>query len=114
MVYQKDYTTIYKINGREYEVTAPALFDSETGEMIPNLELDDQAAEIARARYRKDMGLISPTDLKMYRAKLGLSLQVLAKMTGLNPNTIALYEAGAFPTKVNNQLLKSIIAPDQK
>ena len=37
MVYQKDYTTIYTINGREYEVTAPALFDSETDEMIPDV-----------------------------------------------------------------------------
>lgn len=50
MVYQKDYTTIYKINGREYEVTASVLFDSETGEMIPNLELDDQAAELSLPR----------------------------------------------------------------
>ncbi|MEO5285994.1 type II toxin-antitoxin system antitoxin SocA domain-containing protein [Limosilactobacillus allomucosae] len=112
MVYQKDYTTIYKINGREYEVTAPALFDSETGEMIPNLELDDQAAEIARAQYRKDMGLISPTDLKMYRAKVGLSQRNLAELTGLSPNTIALYEAGAFPTKANNHLLKTLINND--
>ena len=36
----------------------------------------------------------------------------LAELTGLSPNTIALYEAGAFPTKANNRLLKSLIAND--
>ena len=112
MVYQKDYTTIYTINGREYEVTAPALFDSETDEMIPDVELDDQAAEIARQRYRDDLGLLSPNDLKKYRAKIGLTQRNLAELTGLSPNTIALYEAGAFPTKANNHLLKALINND--
>lgn len=112
MVYQKDYTTIYTINGREYEVTAPALFDSETGEMISDVELDDQAAEIARQKYRDDLGLLSPNDLKNYRAKIGLTQRNLAELTGLSPNTIALYEAGAFPTKANNRLLKALINND--
>lgn len=112
MVYQKNMTTTYTINEREYTVTAPALFDSETDELIPNKELDDQAAEIARQQYRDDMGLLSPKDLKQYRAKVGLSQRNLAELTGLSPNTIALYESGAFPTKANNRLLKSIIAND--
>lgn len=34
----------------------------------------------------------------------------LAELTGLSPNTIALYEAGVFPTKANSRLLKSFIA----
>lgn len=112
MVYQKNFTTIYTINGHEYSVTAPALFDSNTNELIPNKELDDQAAEIARQHYRNDMGLLSPQELKQYRAKVGLSQRNLAELTGLSPNTIALYEAGAFPTKANNRLLKSLIASD--
>lgn len=112
MVYQKNFTTTYTINGHEYTVTAPALFDSNTNELIPDKELDDQAAEIARQRYRDDMGLLSPQDLKQYRAKVGLSQRNLAELTGLSPNTIALYEAGAFPTKANNRLLKSLIASD--
>ncbi|MFM9745778.1 helix-turn-helix domain-containing protein, partial [Streptomyces brasiliscabiei] len=41
------------------------------------------------------MGLLSPTELKKYRAKVGLSQRNLAELTGLSPNTIALYEAGA-------------------
>lgn len=112
MAYQKEFTTTYTINGHEYKVTAPALFDSNTDELIPNKKLDDQAAEIARQQYRDEMGLLSPKEIKQYRAKVGLSQRNLAELTGLSPNTIALYEAGAFPTKANNRLLKSLIAND--
>ncbi|MEY8585164.1 type II toxin-antitoxin system antitoxin SocA domain-containing protein [Lactobacillus sp. AN1001] len=113
MTYQKDFTTTYTINGHEYTVTAPALFDSNTNELIPDKELDDKAAEIARQQYRNDMGLVTPKDLKEYRAKLGISQRNLAELTGLSPNTVALYESGAFPTTANNKLLKSLINNDE-
>lgn len=41
MIYKKDFTTTYAINGHEYTVTAPALFDSNTNELIPDKKLDD-------------------------------------------------------------------------
>ncbi len=109
MIYEKDFTTTYTINGHEYTVTAPALFDSNTNELIPDKKLDDKATEIARQQYRNDMGLVTPKDLKEYRAKLGISQRKLAESTGLSPNNIALYESGAFPTTANNKLLKSLI-----
>lgn len=113
MTYKKDFTTTYTINGHEYTVTAPALFDSKTNKIIPDKKLDDQAAEIAREQYRKDMGFLSPADLKEYRARVGLSQRNLAELTGLSPNTIALYEAGAFPTTANNRMLKSLMNDDE-
>lgn len=109
MVYQKDFTTTYTINGHHYTVKAPALFDSKTNELLPCKILDDQAAEIARQKYRDEMNLISPNEIKQYRTKVGLTQFDLAKLTGLNKEIIALYEAGAFPTKTNNKLLKSVI-----
>ena len=112
MAYKKNYTSTYTINGHEYTVTAPALFDSKTNELIPDKKLDDQAAEMARQQYRNEMGLLSPREIKEYRTKVGLSQRNLAELTGLSPNTIALYEAGAFPTKANNRLLKSLIVND--
>lgn len=109
MTYQKDFTTTYTIAGHEYTVTAPALFDSVTNKIMPDNKLDDQAAEIAREQYRNDMGLVSPTIIKKFRTKNKLSQRDLAKITGLSVNTIALYEAGAFPTETNNQILKSLM-----
>src|SRR5699024_1979261 len=105
-------TTIYTINGRKYQVTAPALFDSKTNKQIPDDKLDDNAIKIARQMYRDDMGLISPEDLKKYRSKVGISQRDLAEITGLSPNTIALYEAGEFPTVANNRMLKSLFNND--
>lgn len=112
MSYEKDCTTIYTINGRKYQVTAPALFDSKTNKQIPDDKLDDNAIKIARQMYRDDMGLISPEDLKKYRSKVGISQRDLAEITGLSTNTIALYEAGEFPTVANNRMLKSLFNND--
>lgn len=112
MTYQKDYTTTYTINGREYEITAPALFcsdTSDTDEIISDVELDDQAAEIARQKYRDDMGLIGPDELKAYRKKTGLTQQELADLVGISHNVITLYKAGAFPTQENNRRLKAVM-----
>ena len=77
MAYQKNFTTTYIINGREYRITAPALFDSETHEILADLELDDRAAEMARSQYRIDMGLLTPQKIKDYRTKIGLTQEEL-------------------------------------
>lgn len=109
MIVRKNYTTVYTIDGHEYKVTAPALINEKTGEPVADKELDDTAAEKAREMHRKDMGFFSPKDLKNYRQRTGLSQKNLAELTGLSLNTIALYEAGAFPTVANNKMLKVLI-----
>ena len=112
MAYQKNFTTTYIINGREYRITAPALFDSETHEILADLELDDRAAEMARSQYRVDMGLLTPQEIKDYRTKIGLTQEELSELTNLNPQLIAIYEAGEFPSKKDNQVLNSLIKSD--
>lgn len=113
MTYIKDYTTTYEINGHEYTITAPARFDSATNEVVMDKKLDDTAAGMARAKYRQDLGLISPDKLKDYRKRTGFSQRNLAELTGLSPNSIALYESGEFPTTANNRILKSLISNDE-
>ncbi|MDN6595932.1 MAG: DUF4065 domain-containing protein [Lentilactobacillus parabuchneri] len=110
--YVKDYTNTFLIHGHEYSVTAPARFDSETHELVEDSELDDQAVEIANAMYRQEMSLVSPMDIKKYRAKIGLSQREFAKLLGWSPNTVAMYETGAFPSEANNQLLKALMSDD--
>ena len=112
MPYQKEYTSTFEIKGHRYSVTAPALFDSETDELIPDKQLDDRAAEMARQLHRERFGLLNPADLKKYRARVGLSQRNLAELTGLSPNAIALYEAGEFPTPANNRLLEAVMGND--
>jgi len=112
MAYQNNFTTTYIINGREYRITAPALFDSETHEILADLELDDRAAEMAPSQYRVDMGLLTPQEIKDYRTKIGLTQEELSELTNLNPQLIAIYEAGEFPSKKDNQVLTSLIKSD--
>lgn len=110
MSYIKNFTTEYSFDGKTYKITAPARFDAVTGQPIYDAELDERATEMARQAYREDMGLVSPADLKNFRDEFGLFQRDLAKITGLNVNTVALYEAGAFPSEDDNKLLKDLLS----
>lgn len=110
MSYIKNFTTEYLFGGKTYKITAPARFDAETDQPIYDAELDERATEMARQAYRNDIGLVSPAELKGFRDKFGLSQRDLAELTGLSMNTIALYEAGAFPSEDDNKLLKNLIS----
>lgn len=108
--YIKDHTNTFNIHGHQYTVTAPARFDSDTNKLIDDTKLDDRAVEIANSMYRDEMHLVLPEDIKKYRAKLGLSQREFAKLLGWSPNTVALYETGAFPSESNNKLLKALMS----
>lgn len=110
--YIKDFTNTYVIHGEDYVVTSPARFDSETDEIIDDLELDEAAVEKAHEMYRKENGLVSPTEIKNYRARIGLSQREFAKLLGWSPNTVALYETGAFPSESNNKMLQTLFLND--
>ncbi|GAX07117.1 hypothetical protein IWT25_02465 [Secundilactobacillus pentosiphilus] len=111
--YIKDYTNTFVIKGHSYTVTAPARFDSKTNELLDDFELDDRAAEKANEMYREEFNLLSPKEIKDFRNRLTLSQRDFAKLIGVSPNTIALYEAGAFPTTAHNRLLKSLMYDDR-
>lgn len=112
MSYIKNFTTEYSFGEKTYKITAPARFEAETDQPIYDAELDECATEMARQAYRDDLGLVSPADLKRFRDKFGLSQFDLAELTGLSMKAIALYEAGAFPSEENNELLKVLISTD--
>lgn len=110
MSYIKNFTTEYSFDGKTYKITAPARFDDETDQPIYDAELDERATEMARQAYRNDMGLVSPVDLKRFRDKFGLSQRDLTELTGLSVKTVALYEAGAFPSEDDNKMLKDLLS----
>jgi len=111
--YVKNYTNTFMIHDHEYTVTAPARFDCKTHQIIADNELDDVAIELANQQYRDQFKLVMPREIKAYRAKIRLSQRELAELLGWSPNTVALYETGAFPSKANNKLLKALIAQPQ-
>lgn len=113
MSYIANYTNTYDIRGHEIEITAPARFDDQTHEVIPDLKLDDQAAKLALEKFRKIYGVVSPEKMKNLRKKWNLSQRKFAKVLGWSPSTVALYETGAIPNVSNNRLLKILIKDDK-
>lgn len=107
--YIQDYTNTFDIRGIEISVTAPARFDSKTHKLVDDMELDDQALELAKDKYRQKFNIVTPADIKNLRKKWKLSQRAFAKVIGWSPSTIALYEAGEIPTTGNNRLLKILI-----
>ena len=69
MSYIANYTNTYDIRGHEIEITAPASFDDQTHEVIPDLKLDDQVAKLALEKFRKIYGVVSPEKMKNLRKK---------------------------------------------
>lgn len=111
--YVKDYTNTFDIRGIEIEVTAPARFDSQTGKIVADMQLDNQAIKLAQDKFRKQFDFVSPNDIKNLRKKWNLSQKQLAEVIGWSPSTVALYEVGEIPTKSNNRLLKILIKDNQ-
>ena len=111
--YVKDYTNTFDIRGIEIEVTAPARFDSQTGKIVADMQLDNQAIKLAQDKFRKQFDFVSPNDIKNLRKKWNLSQKQLAEVIGWSPSTVALYEGGEIPTKSNNRLLKILIKDNQ-
>lgn len=111
--YIKDYTNTFIIHDHEYKVTAPARFECGSDRLLDDNQLDDHAVEMANQMYRDDQGIVSPIEIKNYRAKIGLNQREFAELLGWSPNTVALYETGAFPSKANNKLLKALMKDAQ-
>ncbi|WP_367376943.1 helix-turn-helix domain-containing protein [Levilactobacillus cerevisiae] len=82
--------------------------------MLDDNELDDAAVEIANQKYRDEFGLITPQEIRSYRDKLNLSQHDFAELLGVNPDTIVLYEVGAFPSKTDNRMIKALFAEDER
>lgn len=113
MSYIANCTNTYDIRWHEIEITAPARFDDQTHEVIPDLELDDRAAKLALEKFRQIYGVVSPEKMKNLRKKWNLSQRKFAKVLGWSPSTVALYETGAIPNVSNNRLLKILIKDDK-
>ncbi|GAO99300.1 type II toxin-antitoxin system antitoxin SocA domain-containing protein [Fructobacillus ficulneus] len=93
-------------------MTAPACFDVQTNERVPDSKLDRAAVEMANALYREEFDVVAPEKIKKFRQSNGLSQRDLAKILGWSEATIALYEDGFLPIEANNDLLQEVLTDD--
>lgn len=99
-------TENYTVKGREVQVCADVRVCAECGTTLFDRELDQESLVKAYAVYRKEMGLLSPEDIKRIRQKYRLSQTAFAKVLGLGEKTIARYESGSIQDEAQNNLIQ--------
>lgn len=99
---------------RDSEVTvfADARVDDQSGKILSDLQLDNQAVKLAFDQFRVLNHFITPSEIVHFRERYGLSQRALAKLIGIGSATITRYEQGSLPTESINNLLQEIINDD--
>lgn len=98
----------FKVRDENITVEADALIDDKTNKILFDLDLDNQAIDLAFNVYRQKNNLISPTEIVAFRKEYQLSQRSLAKLLDVGSATIARYEKGALPSESINNLLRKI------
>lgn len=106
--YIKESRETFQVRNENIEVISMFRFDGETNQIVFDEELDNQAINKAFDIYRKKYNILSKEEIKQIREMYKLSQRAFAKLLGWSPATIARYERGSVPTKVNNSLLISL------
>ena len=88
-----DYTTTIEHDGRAYEVVVPQLCLARCtacGETV----LDDEANARISDTFRRQLGLLMPTQIRANRERLGLSPKQLADSIGVAEPTLVRWKTG--------------------
>ena len=67
--------------------------------------------DLAYREYRKRHGMLQPEEIVELREKLGLTQDELAKLIGIEPETLSRYENGGLQEPIHDYLLQSIREP---
>lgn len=101
----------YKVKGEKVDITSQVTFCSNCNESIFNEELDAENLESAYAVYRKNHGLLTPSEVERIRRKYGLSQKALAILLEWGEVTITRYENGSIQDPAHNTVLLFIDDP---
>lgn len=105
----KEVTRTFYYGEEPITVTSLARFDKETGEEVPDDNLDQETIKKSDAIYRKKHHLIEPEAITEFRQKFGIALEELAELLSIDSFDLDLIETGAFPSDKQNLILKSVI-----
>lgn len=88
-----NYTTQFTHDGRPYTVSIPGLLVPQCGN-CGEISLDPLATEQITVAFRKQVGLLSPEQIRQQRLALGLTQQALADLLGIGVHTLCRWETG--------------------
>ncbi len=103
----------YPVRGESVTIKAEVAVCGQCGEDVFDPDLDSANLERAYAEYRRQKGLLSPTEIIALREKYGLGQRTLAKLLGWSPATVYRYEKGAVPTPAHGEILKGLTGPSE-
>ncbi|MBJ8325246.1 hypothetical protein [Streptococcus pacificus] len=89
--YVKDFTSSYIIDGEEIVVTSPARFDSDTHEILYDIELDNIAVIKADEIYRSKFNIVRAEQIKNFRKELNISLKDLGEALHIDEEVLEGY-----------------------
>lgn len=105
---------VYKVKGEDIEVEDKDTFCTLCGELLFNRDVDSEILERVNNIYRGRHNLLSPDMIKKIRETHGLTQREFSKLLGFGEDTIARYENGAIPSKINNDLIKNFMQNTKK
>jgi putative zinc finger/helix-turn-helix YgiT family protein len=88
------YSTSIDHDGRTYTVTIPDLVVPRCSH-CGTIALDEEANRHISEAFRKQVGLLTPEQIRRQRSGLGLTQQEMADLLGLAVSTLSRWETGA-------------------
>ena len=94
-----------KVKGVEYTVEVPYAKCIYCNSLVVDVELEKQAETLFFNEYAKEHDLLTAQEIIEIRKEYKLSQRDFSRLIGLGEITIARYETGSIPTKVNSDLI---------
>jgi putative zinc finger/helix-turn-helix YgiT family protein len=102
----------YTIKGVDLSIEAPLIKCVVCENEFENPEMGHDVAELALRAYRKEVGLLSPEEIKTFRKSLGLTQHDLSELLGWGGATLSRYENGAIQDEAHDRSMRMIMEPD--
>jgi len=103
----------FKVRDMDITVLVNSRIDDDTNKILFDYDLDNQAMNMAFAKYRKIKNMVNPEDIVSFRKKYNLSQRSLAALLGIGSANVARYEKGSLPTESISNLLQQLINDDE-
>lgn len=95
----------HSVKGVSLDVAAPTRVCCNCGEVLFDRNLDNDRILLAYRRYREQMKLLQPEEIKAIREQYHLSQTAFARILGLGDKTITRYESGSLQDEAQNNLI---------
>lgn len=102
---------IYTVRNRKISITVSMEICMSCGQSITSDEKDQEILNVVHAGYRREIGLLSPDEIKEIRKKYRLSQKSFSILLGMSEATLNRYEQGAIQEQVHDNAIRACENP---